>query len=184
MQEEAVLQKRLDETLPYEDDDGEGLDALADKYLLFNIDRDVYGVDIRHIIEIIELQKITEVPDMPEYIKGVINLRGKIIPALDMRVRFRIDERGYDDRNCIVIVKVQEKLVGLVVDSVEEVLNIPKENIEPTPNFKTEEKRQKFISGLAKTGNGVQIILDVEKIASIQSLIQPETGEEEEAHEN
>ena len=109
MQNGLSVQQRPEEPLALDDVADDYEDTRADKYLLFNIGREVYGIGIGFIIEIIELQKITEVPDMPDYIKGVINLRGKIIPAMDLRLRFHIEARRYDDRNCIVIVKVGER---------------------------------------------------------------------------
>lgn len=169
MQEQAVIQNQLNDPTMYDEDDD--FDAQADKYLLFRIGKEIYGIDIKHVKEIIELQKITEVPDMPEYINGVINLRGKIIPAMDMRLRFHMEERMYDSRTCIIIVNVNDKAIGLVVDTVAEVQDIPLENIEPAPNFKSNNDKERFISGLAKTGEDVRIILDVEKIVDIETKV-------------
>ncbi len=168
MQEQAVIQNQFNDPTLYDEDDD--FDAQADKYLLFRISKEIYGIDIKHVKEIIELQKITEVPDMPEYINGVLNLRGKIIPAMDMRLRFHMEERMYDSRTCIIIVNVNNKAIGLVVDTVAEVQDIPLENIEPAPNFKSSNVKERFISGLAKAGEDVQIILDVEKIISQEKL--------------
>ena len=164
MKEQTVIQNQFNDPTLYDEDDD--FDAQADKYLLFRIGKEIYGIDIKHVTEIIELQKITEVPDMPEYINGVINLRGKIIPAMDMRLRFHMEVREYDSRTCIIIVNVNNKAIGLVVDTVAEVQDIPLENIEPAPNFKSENSKERFISGLAKAGEDVRIILDVEKIIS------------------
>jgi purine-binding chemotaxis protein CheW len=159
-------------------------DAKADKYLLFNLGREVYGIGIGHILEIIELQKITDVPDMPAYIRGVINLRGKIIPAMDLRLRFHLEERPYDDRSCIIIVQVADRLVGLVVDTVEEVQDIPLDHIEPAPDFVAEAAGDKFLSGLARSGEDVRIILDVEKIAHFETRAPLEPGKQEVTDEN
>ncbi len=169
MQEQAVMQRQLNDPTLYDEDDD--FDAQADKYLLFRISKEIYGIDIKHVKEIIELQKITEVPEVPEYIIGVINLRGKIIPAMDMRLRFRMEERKYDSRTCIIIVNVNNKAIGLVVDTVAEVQDIPLENIEPAPNFKSSNVNERFISGLAKSEDDVQIILDVEKIVDIETRV-------------
>lgn len=103
----------------------------ASKYLTFSLGDEECGINIRNITEIIGLQKITEMPDAPPYVRGVINLRGKVIPILDMRLRFGVDEREYDDRTCIIVVMVDNISVGLIVDTVAEVLDIEHGNIDP-----------------------------------------------------
>jgi purine-binding chemotaxis protein CheW len=146
------------------DEDGEN--TQADKYLLFNLGAEVYGIPITHVINIIELQKITEVPDMPVYIRGVINLRGSVIPVMDLRLRFRLPERPYDDRTCIIIVRVAEKSVGFICDTVAEVNDIAPRDIEEPLQFKRDQDQAQYISGLGKVGNDVRILLDVEKVLS------------------
>lgn len=150
--------------------DDEGEDTQANKYLFFRIGKESYGIGIRHIIEIIELQKISAVPDMPRYVKGVINLRGKVIPIVDLRLRFDIEERAYDDRTCIVVSELDRVLIGFVVDTVEEVLEITEANIEPPPRFKTVSGRERYISGMGKVGEAVKILLDVERIIREEEL--------------
>lgn len=144
----------------YEDDEEE--DVQMNKYLSFRINDKIYGIEIKYVNEIIEIQKITEVPDMPSFIKGVINLRGKIIPVMDVRLRFKLEETKYDDRTCIIIINLNEVSVGLIVDTVTEVLRIPKENISKPPKFKGAENR--FVSGIGRVDEEVKILLDVEKI--------------------
>ncbi len=144
--------------------DEEDEDTQADKYLFFKIARESFGIGIRHIIEIIEMQSISAVPDMPGYVKGVINLRGKVIPIVDLRLRFGIEERAYDDRTCIVVTEIDRILIGLIVDTVEEVLEIPENGIEPPPKFKTSSGKDRYISGMGKVGEQVKILIDVEKI--------------------
>jgi purine-binding chemotaxis protein CheW len=139
---ETSRRGNLDESLIAED---ENEDTQANKYLFFRIGKESYGIGIRHIIEIIELQKISAVPDMPDYVKGVINLRGKVIPIVDLRLRFTMQERDYDD-------------------TVEEVMEISEGNIEPPPRFKSASGKDRYISGLGKAGEAVKILLDVEKI--------------------
>ena len=146
------------------DEDGEN--TQADKYLLFNLGQEVYGIPISHVINIIELQKITEVPDMPAHIRGVINLRGSVIPVMDLRLRFRLPEREYDDRTCIIIVKVAEKSVGFICDTVAEVHDIAPGDIEAPLQFKRDHDQARYISGLGKVGEDVRILLDVEKVLS------------------
>jgi purine-binding chemotaxis protein CheW len=155
----------------YDDDDE---DTQKDKYLTFTVGKEDYGIEISHVTEIIGIQKITDVPDMPPYIKGVINLRGKVIPVMDVRLRFRMPEREYDDRTCTVVVSVNATPVGLVVDTVKEVVDIPENQIELPPEV-AESSAQRYIKGLGKIGEDVKILLDVEKlvrhedVAAIQS---------------
>jgi purine-binding chemotaxis protein CheW len=162
MSDSKIENEQLDEDLLgiYEGDDEE--DTQVNKYLSFKLDNKIYGIEIKNVNEIIEMQEITEVPDMPKFIKGVINLRGKIIPVMDMRVRFRMPIRDYDDRTCIIIINIDNLTVGLIVDTVTEVLRIPAENISEPPRFKGSENR--FVSGIGRVGDEVKIILDTEKI--------------------
>lgn len=151
-------------------EDEENEDTQADKYLFFRIGKESYGIGIRHVIEIIELQSISSVPDMPDYVKGVINLRGKVIPIVDLRLRFGMEERAHDSRTCIVVTEVDGVLVGCLVDTVEEVLEIQPRNIEPPPRFKTVSGRDQYISGMGKSGEAIKIILDIERIVRDETL--------------
>ncbi len=144
------------------DDDQE--DTQANKYLFFKIALESYGIGIRHVLEIVELQKISAVPDMPEYVKGVINLRGKVIPVVDLRLRFGIEKRAYDDRTCIVVSEIDEVTIGFIVDTVEEVLEIPESQVEPAPRFKTSSGKDRYIAGMGKVGEEVKILLDPENL--------------------
>ncbi len=145
------------------DDDEEDEDTQKDKFLTFTVGKEDYGLEIYHVTEIIGIQKITEVPDMPDYVKGVINLRGKVIPVMDVRKRFKFDEREYDDRTCIVVVHINDTSLGLVVDTVKEVSDIPEKDIQPPPEI-AEGNRQFFIRGLGKVEEEVKILLDAEKL--------------------
>ncbi len=147
-------------------EEDEEIDQQTEKYLLFNLGQEEYGIDITRITAIEELPQITAIPDMPNFVKGVINLRGKVIPAVDLRLRFGIEQRDYDDRTCIVIVSVNESTIGLIVDIVSEVHEIGKNDIGPPPSFKNASGKEQYISGLAKKGDEVKIILDVRKIIS------------------
>ena len=147
-------------------EDDEDVDNQSNKYLMFNLGDEEYGIDIAKITAIEELQQITVIPDMPNFVKGVINLRGKVIPAVDLRLRFGLEEREYDDRTCIVIVSVNESTIGLIVDIVSEVHEIGINDIGPPPSFKNMSGKEQYIAGLAKRGEEVKIILDVEKIIS------------------
>jgi purine-binding chemotaxis protein CheW len=150
------------------DDDEES--SQASKYLLFNIDDEVYGINIAHVVEIIEMQRITEVPDMPPFVKGVINLRGRVIPVVDLRLRFGMAEREHDDRTCMIIVRIGSSSVGFIVDTVAEVQDIQDSDVEPPPQFRTSSGRDQYISGLGKVGDSVRILIDVRKLVSEDEL--------------
>lgn len=144
--------------------DEENEDTQANKFLSFKLKKESYCVSIKNVIEIVELQKISEVPDMPEFMKGVINLRGKIIPVIDLRLRFKIEPRVYDDRTCIIISEIESRQIGFIVDNVEEVVEIPENKIDPSPSFNSKDKRNSFIKGLGRFNENVKIILDTQKI--------------------
>lgn len=133
------------------------------KYLTFVLGSEVYGIDIQFVREIIGMQSITRVPDVPAYIKGVINLRGKVIPVMDVRTRFGMADRPYDERTCIVVILVGAWLVGLIVDTVSEVLDIPRADIEPPPEA-FGQRQDHFIAGLGKVGDQVRMLIDAQKL--------------------
>ncbi|MCK5196947.1 MAG: purine-binding chemotaxis protein CheW [Spirochaetales bacterium] len=153
------------------EDDIDDIDNKFNKYLMFKLGNEEYGIDIKRITAIEELPQITTIPGMPDFVKGVINLRGKVISAVDLRLRFGLEEREYDDRTCIVIVSVDDTTIGLIVDIVSEVHEIEKKDIGPPPSFKNASEKEQYIAGLAKKGEGVKIILDVEKIISNEEKI-------------
>ena len=152
------LREKLDEDL-LEENYEEEEDTQEDKYLTFVISKEEYGIEIRYVTEIIGIQNITEVPNMPLYVKGVINLRGKVIPVIDVRLRFGVVERAYDDRTCIIVINIDDQSVGLIVDRVSEVLDIPKSEVEPPPKVRKGES-SRFIQGMGKVGDKVKIILN------------------------
>jgi len=137
-------------------------DTQKDKYLTFRIASEDYGIAIANVTEIIGIQSITEIPEMADYIKGVINLRGKVIPVMDVRLRFKLPPREYDERTCIVVVEIDGTSVGLVVDTVNEVADIPEEQVEPAP--KSKRKGGSYIQGIGKIGQEVKILLDINRI--------------------
>ena len=163
----------LDDDL-YDDDE----DTQKDKYLTFRIASEDYGIAIANVTEIIGIQSITEIPEMPDYIKGVINLRGKVIPVMDVRLRFKLPPREYDERTCIIVVEIDTTSVGLVVDTVNEVADIPEEQVEPAP--KSKHKGGNYIQGLGKIGQEVKILLDINKVLDNcdVSVIDDLSGEE------
>ncbi|MEE9553962.1 MAG: chemotaxis protein CheW, partial [candidate division Zixibacteria bacterium] len=134
-----------------------------DKFLTFPLAEEEYGIDIRHVTEIVGIQNITGLPDAPLYVRGVINLRGKVIPVIDVRIRFAMEARDYDDRTCVIVVDVEDSSVGLIVDSVSEVIEIPKANIEPAPSVRNG-KGSDFIWGLGKVDNEVMILLNTQAL--------------------
>lgn len=138
-------------------------DTQKDKYLTFLLAREDYGLEIRYVTEIIGIQKITRVPDMPNFIKGVINLRGKVIPVMDMRARFNLPAREYDERTCVIVVNIQEQALGLVVDRVNEVVDIPAEQVEPPP-ASAKGGASRYIRGIGKIGEEVKVLLEVERL--------------------
>lgn len=139
-------------------------DTQKDKFLIFKIEDESYAIDIQYVTEIIGIQEITKVPELPEYIKGIINLRGKIIPVMDVRIRFKRPQVEYNDRTCIIVIDVKNVSIGLIVDIVAEVINIEEENIVPPPQSASTEN--KYIKGIAKVGDEVRLILDSKELLS------------------
>jgi len=143
------------------------------KYLTFSLEEEEYGIAIVKVKEITQMMNVTPVPHTPSYVKGVVNLRGKVIPVMDLRVRFNMPEIEYTDRTCIIVVEIyadDEMIqVGNVVDSVTEVLNVTEENIDDTPTFGTKVDTE-FILGLANIEGSVKILLDTDKVANINAL--------------
>jgi purine-binding chemotaxis protein CheW len=140
-----------------------------EKYLTFTLAAEEYGIGILKIKEIIGMMQITTVPRTPDFIKGVINLRGKVIPVMDLRLRFGMEEMGYNERTCIIVVEIAGRggtfTMGIVVDSVSEVLSIKPEDIDKTPSFGTSVNTD-YILGMAKMGKGVKILLDIDRVLS------------------
>ena len=145
------------------------------KYLTFSLAEEEYGIGILKIKEIIGMMPVTTVPRTPEYVKGVINLRGKVIPIIDLRLRFGMESIDYSERTCIIVVEIDGQTgtvqVGVVVDAVSEVLNVDTKDIEDTPQFGRSLDTE-YILGMAKMEGGVKILLDVDQVL---------TGEESEA---
>lgn len=136
---------------------------LDGRVLTFLIEDQYYGIDIIHVIEIIEMQTITIVPQIPAYIKGIINLRGKIIPVMDVRIRFGKPEKKYDDRTSIIVIEIKGVSVGLIVDIVEEVLQIQDCDTSATPKFNNL-NTNKFIKALGKINGQVKLLIDCDKL--------------------
>jgi len=138
-------------------------DTQKDKFLTFSLKKEFYGVEICYVTEIIGIQPITEVPELPAYIKGIINLRGKIIPVMDVRLRFNKEPIEYNDRTCVIVVDVKDISIGLIVDAVSEVLDISANDIVAPPEVNVS-SHHRFIKGIGKVGNDVKLLLDCEKL--------------------
>ncbi len=147
---------------------GRSIKELAGKYLTFALADEEYGIGILKVREIIGLMEITAVPQTPSYVKGVINLRGRVIPVLELRTKFGMPPQEYNDRTCIIVVEVAGGggtiQVGTLVDSVSEVLNITAEEIEPPPSFGNTQVATNAILGMAKIKGEVKILLDVDSV--------------------
>jgi len=143
-------------------------DTQKDQYLTFPLGHEFYGIEIKVIIEIIKLQSITQMPELPEYIKGIINLRGKIIPVMDVRLRFKKPQQDYNDRTCVIVVAIKDVFIGLIVDSVSEVISIAEKDIVLPPNIGKSGKR--YIKGIGKVGNEVKLILDCDKLLNDEEI--------------
>ncbi len=147
--------------------------AKQGKYLTFSLAGEEYGIGIIQIKEIIGMMTVTSVPQTPEFVKGVINLRGKVIPVIDLRLRFGIESVEYTERTCIIVVEIETKtntvIIGIVVDSVSEVLNINEQDIEDTPSFGTKLDTN-YILGMAKTEGGVKILLDIDCVLTSSEI--------------
>ncbi len=143
-------------------------DTQKDRYLTFLIGNECYGIEIKYITEIIGIQVITGIPELPEYVRGIINLRGKIIPVIDVRARFKKEAKEYNDRTCVIVVDIKDISIGLIVDSVAEVLTIPEQEIVDPPQVNRMNNR--YIKKIGKVGNAVKLLLDCEKLISVSDL--------------
>jgi purine-binding chemotaxis protein CheW len=153
--------------------------AKAGKYLTFNMGKEVYGIEILKVQEIIGMMPVTRVPKTPEFVRGVINLRGKVIPVIELRRKFGMEKREDTDRTCIVVVQVAcatgTVTMGLLVDEVSEVLNVGQEQIEAPPSFGANVDTD-FILGMGKVGQKVLMLLDADKVLSSEELVLAAQG--------
>lgn len=143
------------------------MEEMEGKYLTFVLENEEYGISITHVREIIGMMPVTTVPRTPEFVRGVINLRGKVIPVVDLRIRFGMERIETTDRTCIIIVEVikgnDTVILGIVVDSVSEVLAVKAQDIEPPPSFGAQ-LDTRYIRGMAKLEGGVKILLDIDRV--------------------
>jgi purine-binding chemotaxis protein CheW len=144
-------------------------DTQKGRFLTFSLGKESYGIEIRHVTEIIGIQAITQLPELPEYLRGIINLRGKIIPVMDVRLRFKKGFQDYNDRTCIIVIDIQGLSIGLIVDSVSEVLSIGDQDIVEPPQM-NRGFNNRYIKNIGKVGNEVKLLLDCEKLLTVDEL--------------
>lgn len=135
------------------------------KYMTFRSGNENYGIAIQYVNEIIQMQEITSIPETEDYIKGLINLRGKVVPVIDVRQRFKLEPKEYNDRTCIIVINVKALTVGLIVEEIAGVVEINEENILPPPKRgKADKEQNKYVYGIGKVENSVKLLLDPEKL--------------------
>lgn len=137
--------------------------SINDKYLTFNIGDEEYGIEICYVTEIIGIQEITTVPEMPQHIKGIINLRGTIIPVIDIRVRFNRQDTDYNDRTCIIVVNLNDMTVGVIVDAVQEVADIDESCIVKPPT-QNKSSGSQYIKNIGKRDDRVTLLIDSHRL--------------------
>lgn len=159
---------------------GENDTQQLDKYVTFKSGNEYFGLKIEYVNEIIVFQEITEIPESENYMKGLINLRGKIIPVIDVRLRFKQEPFEYNDRTCIIVINVKSTVVGLIVEKIAEVVEIPEENILPSPSITHGEKAQnKYVYAIGKVGEAVKLLLDPEKLIKDEDLSAAELADKD-----
>jgi purine-binding chemotaxis protein CheW len=157
------LNNILDNNLDFEED------TQKDRYLTFVLGEECYGIEIRYVTEIIGMQAITVIPEIPDYVKGIINLRGKIIPVIDVRTRFKKEVKSYNDRTCVIVVDINDLSIGLIVDGVAEVLTIPEQEIVDPPQI-NKGANNRYIKKIGKVGSEVKLLLDCDKLLTETEL--------------
>lgn len=139
------------------------------KYLTFWTEKQLFGIPIADVVQIIQMQPITPIPEYPYFSKGIINLRGNIIPVIDIRLRFNKPEETYNEHTCIIVTSIKERLVGFIVDGVEEVTDIPPEEISPPPSMSSDHVNE-YLTGIGRHNNKIVLLLDAHKILSEDQL--------------
>lgn len=154
-------------------------DEQKDKYMTFRSGNEYFGLKIQYVSEIIPFQAITAIPETEDYIKGLINLRGKILPVIDVRLRFNQDPFEYNDRTCIIVIIVRDTMVGLVVEEIAEVVEISAESILPPPTIMRGDRVQnKYVYGIGRVGNTVKLLIDPDKLLNDNDLSTAEQASE------
>ncbi len=141
------------------------------KYMTFKSGNEFFGLKIEYVNEIIQFQSITAIPETESYIKGLINLRGKLIPVIDVRFRFKQPAIEYNDRTCIIVINVKSTTVGLIVEKIAEVVEIKDDNILPPPSIgRADKQHHKYVYGIGKVGDSVKLLLDPDKLLNDEDL--------------
>ena len=154
-------------------------DTQKGKYMTFKSGNEYFGLEIQYVNEIIQLQAITAIPETEDYIKGLINLRGKVIPVVDVRLRFKQEPFEYNDRTCIIVINIKSMMVGLIVEKIAEVVEIKEDNILPPPSVgRTDKVQNKYVYGIGKVGDTVKLLLDPDKLLNDQDLTVVEQANE------
>ncbi len=158
------------------------LGTQQDKYVTFKSGNEYFGLKIEYVNEIIVMQEIAQIPESEAYIKGLINLRGKIIPVIDVRIRFRQEPIEYTDRTCIIVINVKETVVGLIVEKIAEVVEIKEEDILDPPQIGVNEEKKvnRYVYGIGKVGESVKMLLDPDRLIKEEDLDVLEQVDEEE----
>ena len=146
------------------------LGGLDNKYLTFFIGEQLFGIPISNVIQIVGMQEITEIPGFPQYAKGIINLRGSIIPVIDVRLRLSKEEKDYDERTCIIVTNILGKYIGLIVDAVDAVSDISSDKISAPPQMSNIDKTAVFLTGVAKYQDNIILLMDTERFLSEDDL--------------
>lgn len=157
-------------------------DTQKGKYVTFKSGNEYFGLKIQYVNEIIVFQEITKIPESEDYIKGLINLRGKIIPVIDVRIRFKQEPFEYTDRTCIIVVNVKNIVVGLIVEQIAEVVEIREENIIPSPSVgKADKSQNKYVYAIGKVGDQVKLLLDPDRLLNDEEItaLDPNSGNAE-----
>ena len=145
--------------------------AQRGKYMTFKSGNEYFGLKIEYVNEIIQFQSITAIPETESYIKGLINLRGKVIPVIDVRLRFKQPATEYNDRTCIIVINVKSTTVGLIVEKIAEVVEIKDDNILPPPSIgRADKQHHKYVYGIGKVGDSVKLLLDPDKLLNDEDL--------------
>lgn len=161
--EETSTLKQTEEILDVDTSEMDG------KYLTFWTDKQLFGVPIADVIQIVGMQEITVIPELPSYAKGIINLRGSIIPLIDVRLRFQKEEVEYDERTCIIVTSIHESSMGFIVDEVDEVADISSDEIAPPPKI-AHESTSDYLTGVAKHSDRIVLLVNTAKMLGEEEL--------------
>ena len=175
MEETSALMRQVEDGQTASDEH----DTQKGKYMTFKSGNEYFGLEIQYVNEIIQLQPITAIPETEDYIKGLINLRGKVIPVVDVRLRFKQEPFEYNDRTCIIVINVKGMMVGLIIEKIAEVVEIKEDNILPPPSIgRADKAHHKYVYGIGKVGDSVKLLLDPDKLLNDEDLSVVEQANE------